>query len=360
MNKLLISTPFLLAGMTCCYASPRLKVEVIGQLGPIGAAVMNKNGVVAVSRFDGEDLWTPETGFRSINRTTANGVTAGLQLLDINEQEQVTGICTIDGPQDIQRAYIASVSAPLVILANHPGSNHGVGMSINNHGTVQGSGARYPDFDGGYINGGVATTWMGPNYSALMSLQSGGQSETFINDQNICLGSGGFIFTPGAQSLTRLQVPSLSGLGFSTKIITDGGRIVGTTTSTTTFETLSRVWSTNGNLLYTSAMAWSIKDANDAADAIIATNGTRSQIWNPIAGTITPVQSLLDENAIADGWQVNIGYNISNAGHILALAKNSSGVDHYVRLSPVPEPATILALSAGMAGILARRRRRSD
>lgn len=350
-------TLFVFWGTATSYASPKLKVEVIQQGSLDYGTVMNKNGVIAIARVDGTKLWTPETGFKNLINITSNGILAGLQAWDINEMGQVTGIATtVEAGVGIQRAFIASEDKPLVLLENHVnvGSRHGVGRSINNFGTVQGSGNR--GWDGvSYGLSGTFTTWSAPNHVPVSP--SFGYGENFINDAGVCLSNYGSIFAPGATTFTRVQAPS-NVTSVNTKVITNGGRIYGST-NTAAFQKFARVWSTDGTLLYTGTNIGNVLDATDAGDAVLGYLGSTTSIWNPIAGTVTPINSMLDDDALANGWQIGLATHISNQGHILASATDNNGVGHTVRLTPVPEPATIFALSAGMAGILARRRKRS-
>lgn len=80
-------------------------------------------------------------------------------------------------------------------------------------------------------------------------------------------------------------------------------------------------------------------------------------LWNPISGESAVLANLIEPGAA--GWEMTWYDDMNDNLQIVGKARNAQGQNWVVRLDPVPEPATILALSAGLAGILARRRKRS-
>lgn len=80
-------------------------------------------------------------------------------------------------------------------------------------------------------------------------------------------------------------------------------------------------------------------------------------LWNPISGESAVLANLIEPGAA--GWEMTWYDDMNDNLQIVGKARNAQGQNWVVRLDPVPEPATLLALSAGMAGILARRRKRN-
>ena len=58
------------------------------------------------------------------------------------------------------------------------------------------------------------------------------------------------------------------------------------------------------------------------------------------------------------GWTLVAPMDINNLGQIVGVGTNPSGEDHAFLLTPTPEPSTLVLLSAGAAGLLARAWRR--
>jgi hypothetical protein len=80
--------------------------------------------------------------------------------------------------------------------------------------------------------------------------------------------------------------------------------------------------------------------------------GSRGLVWR----NRERAERLSDLIDPASGFEIRQAFDVNDAGQILAYARRNGQGGYTVRLDPVPEPATMLALGAGLAA-LARRRR---
>ncbi len=77
------------------------------------------------------------------------------------------------------------------------------------------------------------------------------------------------------------------------------------------------------------------------------------KMWSMTAGLID-LDTLLEPGS---GLTVTRIYDINNNNQMVGEAKDVAGNTRYIRLDPVPEPATIFALGVGLAGLGKRRRK---
>lgn len=157
--------------------------------------------------------------------------------------------------------------------------------------------------------------------------------------------------------------------GVALKDINDAGLIFGRVNNGlagSARRTSSVIWNRDRQVIFqlegNSAEPIRFIDAIDTDNSALVTDvwiGSSSfgqyGVWNQLGGLV-PISSLLD--ASAEGFTDFNLQEMNNSYQIVGVAKKN-GMSHLIRLDPVPEPATILALSAGMAGVVARRRKRS-
>ena len=124
-------------------------------------------------------------------------------------------------------------------------------------------------------------------------------------------------------------------------------------------------WSATGSLVrrlgFTHSDVIRLND-NGAALWIEHGDGTRynrAAYWSAMTGTRT-LESLLDAESAALGLEIDIPSGINNEGQIIAVARRpGEQFGSSYLLEPVPEPATLAAISLGTLALLRRRPMRS-
>ena len=110
-----------------------------------------------------------------------------------------------------------------------------------------------------------------------------------------------------------------------------------------------------------SSFAYDINDDGSVVGESRGLNGTNAFLWTPATGMLSLTDLVADMNGFAD---LTIGFGINNAGQIWAVARSASGAQSNVLLSPivdttpVPLPGALLLMPAGLALIVAAKRRR--
>ncbi len=94
------------------------------------------------------------------------------------------------------------------------------------------------------------------------------------------------------------------------------------------------------------------------SNQILVTDGTVSRLVNPVDGSSTPLNQLVDPSVLAQFPYGLTGQGIDAKGDILAYAGSANGTPDYVMLSPpgvdeapVPEPTALATLTLAIAAI---------
>ena len=350
------------------HALSPLKLEVIGLENDISAVRINNQGKIAYSRYDGISvIGDLHTGFSTF-APVAGYSSLSARITDLNDRGQVTGVAYYNnGVQNIRAAFRAGIGEETRYLANlpHP-ENFGAGHRINNHGTVVGTGI-FTGFlgIGDARETGPLTYWSDANGLAPIQHPTfPGDGRNTINDEGY-VSDGGRLGRIGQSNFVTMNGIFSSG-GVSK--ITNGGFVAGISRQTTGGNASLEIWNFAGvrkwSKIFPNYVNPVVIDATDDAKSVLTLGGTGTTfsepaIWSPLTGTITGVGSLLDSQAASQGWQPTFMSDMNNAGQMVGYA-TKNGTSYAVLLSPVPEPATLIALGAGIAGILARRQRRLD
>ena len=97
------------------------------------------------------------------------------------------------------------------------------------------------------------------------------------------------------------------------------------------------------------------------SNQILVTDGQASRLVNPVDGSSTPLNQLVDPNVLAQFPSGFLGQAIDAKGDILALTIAANGTPDYVMLSPpgvaeapVPEPTALATFTLAIAAIRLR------
>lgn len=166
----------------------------------------------------------------------------------------------------------------------------------------------------------------------------------------------GFVWTEEA----GLRALSTLGGSFSSgQAINWHGMVAGIAETTNGYHAV--IWDANGNIIdldaangTESSQALDLNDSGRVVGQTFVEAGARAVMWTP-EGKFIDLNLAVDESI--DGWVLEGAVAINNHGQIVGYGTVNGEIHSYL-LTPVPEPGSVFALSAGLAGLLYRRRKR--
>lgn len=325
------------------------------------ATAINNAGQVAGSSTTSTSTFTPQAYIWADGQITGLGTLGGniSAAADINNSGQTVGF-----------SYLQNDYGPVPTLWS---SNDKTSLSPN----VQSFSRANAINNKGQIVGEVnnrATLWNDGNASNLVSL-GGFSGASDINNSGQIVGS---YFVSNSYQLVN---PISHAILWDENTITDLGTLGGTNSYAVAINDFGLVVGTSDilNNVTTHATLWDgsvIKDLGKLAGArssqanginnlgqvvgesfFNTSNANYATMWD--GDSIINLNTLLDSDVIAAGWELSEANDINDYGQIVGNAFNrKTGQLRGFILSPVPEPSTYAMFSLGLCWLLVAKRRR--
>lgn len=208
-----------------------------------------------------------------------------------------------------------------------------------------------------------AALWINGQARLIGPALGGVAASTDINEFDQAVGSASTTSgTPHAFSwqagITTLLPALVPGFGSAAKALNDSGQIVGTSDSPDSYQAVIWIGGQAVRLPDTAGSFESVANDINNQGQIVGYKRTTSS-----SGETTPMLWQgghgYDLNSLsgvaASGWWLEGALGINDSGDIVAFGINPDGRSHGLVLSPVPEPASVALLVAGMALLVVRR-----
>ncbi|MCM5679565.1 PEP-CTERM sorting domain-containing protein [Schlegelella sp. S2-27] len=342
-------------------AAPRYTADVIGESGPraIGSA-LNEEGQVTGWLEAGPGsaqqafVWGRQTGLLGLG--TLGGTSSMAR--DINDRGQIVGSYQLANGRS--HAFIYDQGA--VRALDTPGALSSWANGINAGGQMTGTVELADGVPRPFVHDG-----------STMQIVDGTDCchrANAINDLGDIVGSSqASVWSyPNAFAYRGGQFTNLGtlpgGMMSWAYDINNRGQVVGTAEYGDLFgfiwnpesQQMHRIDSFEAGVLTRSAMA--INEHGDVVGRLTDHSGARDGAYLLSDGKVVDLQGLLDPTVSAR-WVLNDAYDINDRGQILVSAYDPSSWDYRtLLLTPVPEPETVVLMSAGLLllGLKARRR----
>ena len=340
-----------------------------GESGSSASAVNDAGQVAGTSFYSDATLWSSRVrtqlpGYRVAGRSYAIG---------INNPGQIVGTAEIDSEGEvISHATLWNRGQPPVDLGSLGGS-YSAAVDINDSGQIAGTSLTPGD------TGRHAVLWSG---GVMTDLGSGTGRASWGNAIN---GAGqvavaivwgeGLDYRESAAVWNGAGAPTLlAGAAGGSSVandINDQGQVAGTAFGTGATSTHAVVWNagvlTDLGVLDPSlpgnfSEAYAINELGQVVGRSFSDSEQhyRATLWE--SGSVIDLTSFLDPTLVQAGWRLTEAFDINENGEIVGTALNlDNGQEHAFLLSPVPEPAGVALLLAGLGlvGGVAHRKRRA-
>ncbi|RYG31357.1 DUF3466 family protein [bacterium] len=320
---------------------------------------INNDGTVtgtSVVAVDYAVVWGADGGVRSIGELYSGGYSTAHA---INNLGSVVGNAQTSANQS--HAFRALSGTAMTDLTPYPSAS--IAYDLNDNGWTVGNGSDLA------FGGSVAFRYNGDGtYQRLGRFGTGRESTAYaINASGTVVGRSasayvngfnrdylGFIWTESG-GLQPLSKPEGAGNTWAYDI-NDAGTIVGRSDIGTAFEPV--LWDASGRIRVLSRPANSsygeanVINANGAVLGKLYNQASfdRPILWNPDG-------SLVELGGLGmDGWVIRDAVGMNDGGQIVGTAYRNGIARAYV-LTPVPEPASLVALTLGGLALLRRRKR---
>jgi uncharacterized membrane protein len=259
----------------------------------------------------------------------------------INNNGQVVGTATPISPPAI--AVLRPTNGDMVQLEGLTGAYDTSALGINDNGWIVGA------------SGNHAVIWQGDTTALLIGGASSSYSyavdinnsanvawvESLYDANHQWVGIRSYVWSQGANTLLE----SLTGVDdCQVASLNDSGVAVGTSGNHAV------VWGSDGSI--TLDLGIGCANGINSIGQIVGVRHNKAVLWNPDGSIAADLGAL-----VGDGCS-SVAYAINDLGQVVGGAEyDAYGNMEAVLWQPVPEPTSLLALAAGIAGLVIRRRR---
>jgi probable HAF family extracellular repeat protein len=305
--------------------------------------------------YDHAYLWRDgsmlDLGTLGGNRSGAHGV---------NDLSQVVGWAHTAG-YDADTVAFLWEDGVMTSLGTFPGRTHSIAYGINNATQVVGTAEVRDNPFGGYM--WHACLWEDGEITDLGALGGDRSEAAAISNSGLIAGQAhsadekwhAFLYEDNAM----IDLGTLGGPESAAFDVNDAGQVVGQA-RTTLGPAHAFLWD-NGTMHDLGTLGGETSEARGINNMgqVVGTSDTPGlsgkHAFLYSEGVMIDLNDLLPEGS---GWIVRMAWDINDAGQIAGYGSSPEGIQHGFLLTPIPEPATLALVAAGLLTFLVGRRKK--